>query len=102
MPVQLQPGPKLSELLGLRLLRAFQSLGSDFERLQVVEHVEALIIEPKRKLDLSSVWWKGTPSETNKMATRARPSSLRDDRNQPASAGRVGNFKHAVCARRPV
>ena len=42
MPVQLQPGPKLSELLGLRLLRAFQSLGSDFERLQVVEHVEAL------------------------------------------------------------
>ena len=42
MPVQLQPGPELSELLGLRLLRAFQSLASDLERLRVVEHVEAL------------------------------------------------------------
>ena len=42
MPAQLQPGPELSELLGLRLLRAFQRLASDFERLRVVEQVEAL------------------------------------------------------------
>ena len=42
MPAQLQPGTELSELLGLRLLRAFQSLASDWERLRVVEHVEAL------------------------------------------------------------
>jgi len=42
MPAQLQPGTELSELLGLRLLRAFQSLASDWERLLVVEHVEAL------------------------------------------------------------
>jgi hypothetical protein len=42
MPARLQPGPELSELLGLRLLRAFQSLASDFERLRVVEYVEAL------------------------------------------------------------
>jgi hypothetical protein len=32
----------LSELLGLRLLRAFQNLESDWQRLWVVEHVEAL------------------------------------------------------------
>ena len=43
MPARLQPPPELSELLGLRLLRAFQSLASDFERLRVVEQVEALI-----------------------------------------------------------
>jgi hypothetical protein len=42
MPARLQPGTELSELLGLRLLRAFQSLASDWERLRVVEHVEAL------------------------------------------------------------
>jgi hypothetical protein len=33
---------ELSELLGLRLLRAFQNLQSDRERLRVVEYVEAL------------------------------------------------------------
>ena len=40
MPVELGTG--LSELLGLRLLRAFQNLESDWGRLRVVEHVEAL------------------------------------------------------------
>ena len=33
---------ELPELLGLRLLRAFQSLPTDQERLRVVEYVEAL------------------------------------------------------------
>ena len=33
---------ELPELLGLRLLRAFQNLQSDRERLRVIEYVEAL------------------------------------------------------------
>jgi hypothetical protein len=33
---------ELPELLGLRLLRAFRNLQSDWERLRVVEYVEAL------------------------------------------------------------
>jgi hypothetical protein len=33
---------ELSELLGLRLLKAFQNLQSDWERLRVIEYVEAL------------------------------------------------------------
>jgi hypothetical protein len=40
MPVELGAG--LSELLGLRLVRAFHNLESDWERLRVVEYVEAL------------------------------------------------------------
>jgi hypothetical protein len=32
----------ISELLGLRLLRAFQTLQSDWERLRAVEYLEAL------------------------------------------------------------
>jgi hypothetical protein len=40
MPAEFEA--ELSELLGLRLLRAFQNLESDLERLRVVEHVEAL------------------------------------------------------------
>lgn len=40
MPVELGAG--LSELLGLRLARAFQNLESDWDRLRVVEYVEAL------------------------------------------------------------
>jgi hypothetical protein len=41
---------ELSELLGLRLLRAFQNLASDWERLRVVEHVEALIHRAEAKV----------------------------------------------------
>jgi hypothetical protein len=33
---------ELPELLGLRLLKAFQNLQSDWERLRVIEYVEAL------------------------------------------------------------
>jgi hypothetical protein len=33
---------ELPELLGLRLLKAFQNLPSDWDRLQVIEYVEAL------------------------------------------------------------
>ena len=50
MPAQLQPGTELSELLGLRLLRAFQSLESDWERLRVVEQVEALNHKAEAKI----------------------------------------------------
>jgi len=37
---------ELPELLGLRLLRAFRNLQSDWERLRVVEYVEALDTKP--------------------------------------------------------
>ena len=40
MPAEFEA--ELSELLGLRLMRAFQDLPSDLERLRVVEYVEAL------------------------------------------------------------
>jgi hypothetical protein len=42
MPMPAELGAGLSELLGLRLVRAFQNLESDWERLRVVEYVEAL------------------------------------------------------------
>ncbi len=40
MPAGFEAG--LPELLGLRLLKAFQNLPSDRDRLQVIEYVEAL------------------------------------------------------------
>jgi hypothetical protein len=43
---------ELSELLGLRLLRAFQNLPSDRERHRVVEYVEAL--SPKAETKVAS------------------------------------------------
>lgn len=43
----------LSEFLGLRLLRAFQNLESDWQRLWVVEHVEAL--NNKTEMDIGPV-----------------------------------------------
>jgi hypothetical protein len=43
----------ISELLGLRLLRAFQTLQSDWERLRVVEYLEAL--NNRAETDVGSV-----------------------------------------------
>jgi hypothetical protein len=48
MPVELGAG--LSELLGLRLVRAFHNLESDWERLRVVEYVEALNNKAEAKI----------------------------------------------------
>jgi hypothetical protein len=41
---------ELPELLGLRLLRAFQNLQSDWERLRVIEYVEALDTKAEAKV----------------------------------------------------
>jgi hypothetical protein len=40
---------ELFELLGLRLLRAFENLRSDQERHRIVEYVEALSHQPETK-----------------------------------------------------
>jgi hypothetical protein len=40
---------ELPELLGLRLLKAFQNLPSDWDRLQVIEYVEALNADVETK-----------------------------------------------------
>ena len=41
---------ELPELLGLRLLKAFQNLQSDWERLRVIEYVEALDTKAEAKV----------------------------------------------------